>query len=86
MAKLKALMMDAENAVLHVADAAWDKVKDDLPLVWSKQRKPNHVEQFIRNVVQALKDVDHPLADSAAVEYIAYQYVRQEIYGYDLNE
>ena len=37
MAKLKALMMDAENAVLHVADDAWDKVKDDLPLVWSKQ-------------------------------------------------
>jgi len=86
MAKLKALMMDAENAVLHVADAAWDKVKDDLPLVWSKEQKPNHVEQFIRNVVQALKDVDHPLADSAAVEYIAYQYVRQEIYGYDYDE
>ncbi len=53
MAKLKAIMLDAENAVLHV---------------------------------QALKDADHPLADSEAVEYMAYRYVRQEVYGYDYDE
>ena len=86
MAKLKAIMLDAENAVLHVADDAWNKVKDDLPLVWTGQPKPNHVEQFIKNVVQALKDANHPLAESEAVEYMAYQYVRQEVYGYDYDE
>jgi hypothetical protein len=37
-------------------------------------------------VVQALEDANHPLADSEAVEYMAYQYVRQEIYGYDYDE
>ena len=83
MAQLKAMMMDAENAVLHVAEDAWNKVKDDLPLVWTKQPRPNHVEQFIQNVVQILKDEGHPLAESEAVEYMAYQYVRQEVYGYD---
>ena len=83
MAQLKAMMLDAENAVLHVAEDAWNKVKDDLPLVWTKQPRPNHVEQFIQNVVQILKDEGHPLVESEAVEYMAYQYVRQEVYGYD---
>ena len=85
MAKLKAIMLDAENAVLHVADDAWDKVKDDLPIFWTGQPKPNHVEKFIRNVVQLLKDVNHPLADSEAVEFAAHRYVMQEIYGYELD-
>jgi len=83
MAQLKAMMLDAENAVLQVAEDAWNKVKDDLPLTWTGQPKPNHVEQFIQNVVEMLKDEGHPLAESEAVEYMAYQYVRQEVYGYD---
>ena len=75
MAQLKAMMLDAENAVLQVAENAWNKVKDDLPLTWKGQPKPNHVEQFIQNVVEMLKDEGHPLAESEAVEYMAYQYL-----------
>ena len=86
MAKIKALMMDAENAVLEVADEAWSKVIDDLPLVWNpKTKQPNYVDRFIKKVVELLKDKGHPLAESEAVGFAAYRYVMEVIYGYDLD-
>lgn len=76
MAKIKALMMDAENAVLDVADEAWANIKSE---------RPGYADQFINNVVQLLKDKNHPLAESEAVEFAAHRYLLQDIYGYDLN-
>ena len=50
---MKALMMDAENAVLEVADEAWRMVIDELPLVWNpKTKQPNYVDRFINKVTQ----------------------------------
>tara|TARA_R100001594_G_scaffold34857_2_gene63948 strand:- start:9886 stop:10149 length:264 start_codon:yes stop_codon:yes gene_type:complete len=86
MAKIKALMMDAENAVLDVADEAWRMVIDELPLVWNpKTKQPNYVDRFINKVTQLLKDKEHPLAESEAVGFAAYRYVMEVIYGYDLD-
>tara|TARA_R100001143_G_C3270553_1_gene91949 strand:+ start:123 stop:383 length:261 start_codon:yes stop_codon:yes gene_type:complete len=85
MSKIKAQVLDAENAVLDVADKAWDKVKSDLPLVWNPKIHPNYVERFIANVVHLLKENEHPLAESEAVSFAAYRYVMEEIYGYDLD-
>ena len=86
MAKIKALMMDAENAVLDVADEAWRMVIDELPLVWNpKNKQPNYVDRFIKKVTQLLKDKEHPLAESEAVGFAAYRYVMEGIYGYDLD-
>ena len=77
MAKIKALMMDAENAVLDVAEEAWANIKSERP--------GGYGDQFINNVVQLLKDKNHPLAESEAVEFAAHRYLLQDIYGYDLN-
>jgi hypothetical protein len=86
MAKIKALMMDAENAVLDVADEAWSKVIDELPLVWNpKTKQPNYVDRFINKVTQLLEDKNHPLAKSEAVGFAAYRYVMEVVYGYDLD-
>ena len=86
MAKIKALMMDAENAVLDVADEAWRMVIDELPLVWNpKNKQPNYVDRFINKVTQLLKDKEHPLAESEAVGFADYRYVMDVIYVYDLD-
>ena len=77
MAKIKALMMDAENAVLDVAEEAWNNIKSERP--------GGYGDQFINNVIQLLKDKNHPLAESEAVEFAAHRYLFQDIYGYDLN-
>ena len=70
-------MMDAENAVLDVAEEAWNNIKSERPVGYG--------DQFINNVIQILKDKNHPLAESEAVEFAAHRYLFQDIYGYDLN-
>ena len=70
-------MMDAENAVLDVAEEAWNNIKSERP--------SGYGDQFINNVIQLLKDKQHPLAESEAVEFAAHRYLFQDIYGYDLN-
>ncbi len=72
MAKMKAHMMDLEDAVLEVSGQAFDNITTD---------HIDHENLFVQEVIRLLRKANHPLANDSFIEGIAEEYYRSEYLG-----